>query len=512
MDQTHPQRAAVSIERLVLSDVTVLLLIALARFTLHMLTNGAYGFYRDELATIDDARYLAWGYVAYPPFAPFVARLAFTLFGPSVVGLRLFVALAHSIVTLLAGLIARELGGPRRAQVLAAFAAAIVPVSLVHASLFEYVSFDYLWWVLIAYLTIRLLKSDDPRWWIGIGAVIGLGMMTRYTMILLVVGIVAAVLLTPTRRHLRSPWLWGGVALSLLIFLPNLIWQAQHDFVALEFTSSIHARDIEWGRMDDFWIQQLIGMAHPNTIPLWIAGLYFFFGPGDRRFRMLGWMAVIPFALFVATNSRHYYTMPIYPPLLAAGAVLFERWLAALATRTASWIRGIAWGVWAIGGVMVGAMVLPLPPVGSEWWDITSELNDTLVEKIGWPELAQTAADVYEGLPPEERARTAIFTANYGEAGAVNLYGPDLGLPEAISGVNSYWYRGYGDPPPETLIVLGYDQAYLLQYFQSCEAAGEITNPYGVRNEETAGNPIIQVCRQPRMPWPDLWKELQHFG
>src|SRR5919198_1674747 len=216
----------------IMNDLDILILLALARILLHTLTNGQYGFHRDELAMLDDARYLAWGYVAYPPVTPLIARVALDLFGPSLIGVRFFSALAQSVAMVLTGLMARELDGSRSTQALVALAVAIAPLSLAQGALFQYVSFDYLWWVLIAYLMIRLLKSEGPRWWLGIGATIGLGMMTKYTMAFYLAGIIAGVVCTKARRYLASPWLWGGVALSLLVFLPNLMWQVQHDFIS----------------------------------------------------------------------------------------------------------------------------------------------------------------------------------------------------------------------------------------------------------------------------------------
>jgi 4-amino-4-deoxy-L-arabinose transferase-like glycosyltransferase len=275
--------------QILFSEPGILILLALAVFLIHMLTNGQYGFHRDELATLDDARYLAWGYVAYPPLTPFIGRIALELFGPSLVGVRLFPAFAQSLVLLLAGLIVRELGGSRLAQIVGALAAAISPSTLNQGSMLMYVSFDYLWWVLIAYFVIRLLKSEDPRWWLGIGAVIGVGMMTKYTMVFFAVALVGAVLLTQARRYLTSPWLWGGVALSLLIFLPNLIWQVQHHFISLTYLNSIHNRDISIGRTSGFLVEQIILCANFFTVPFWVAGLYhFFFNPQGKRYRLLG--------------------------------------------------------------------------------------------------------------------------------------------------------------------------------------------------------------------------------
>jgi 4-amino-4-deoxy-L-arabinose transferase-like glycosyltransferase len=502
-----------SASRLLRSDLSLLILLALARLALHCLTNNQYGFHRDELAMVDDARHLAWGYVAYPPLTPFIGHVALALFGPSLVGLRFFSALAMCAGMVLAGLMARELGGTRWAQVATALAVTIAPVSLIQGALFQYVSFDYLWWVLAAYLTLRLLKSDDPRWWLGIGAVLGLGMMTKLTMGIFVAGVAGGALLTRARRYLASPWLWGGVALSLLIFAPNLIWQTQHDFISLQFLSSIHARDVAIGRTQGFLIEQLFAPANLMTIPLWLGGLYFyFFKPEGARYRMLGWMWIIPFALFVVTQGRSYYMGPAYPMLIAAGTVVWERWIAARSATRARQARGLTWGGLALGGLVMAPLMLPVAPINSKLWDVANAVHDNFAEEIGWPELVEAVADVYAGLPAEAQPRAAIFASNYGEAGAINLYGPAYGLPEAISNINSYWLRGYGDPPPETLVVVGVPPSVASQFLDNCELAGHVTNRYGVENEESRDHQDILVCRGPRQPWPELWKNIQAFG
>ena len=500
-------------QKIASSDLGILVLLALFLILLHTLTNGQYGFHRDELATLDDARYLAWGYVAYPPVTPFIARVALELFGPSLVGVRFFCALALAIAMVPTGLMARELGGRRFAQVVAALAAAIAPTALSEGNFFQYVSFDYLWWVLAAYLMIRLLKSQDPRWWLGIGAVIGLGMLTKYTMAFFTAGIVVGVVFTSNRRYLTSPWLWGGVTLAVLIFLPNLVWQVQHDFISLTFLNSIHARDIAIGRTRDFLVEQLYSAANLFTLPLWVAGLYFYlFAPTGKRYRPLGWMFVVPFGLFLIAQGRGNYMPPAYPMLLAAGAVLEEQWLAGLTLARTRLVKSITWGGLALGGILMMPLALPIAPLGSDLYAMTSSVNDGFKESVGWPELVETVAGIYATLPANDRPQTGILTGNYGEAGAINLYGPTYGLPEAISGINSYWLRGYGDPPPQTLIVLGFSQADALRAFESCTVAGLVTNRYGVRNEETREHPVILVCRGPREPWPELWKHLQSFG
>jgi 4-amino-4-deoxy-L-arabinose transferase-like glycosyltransferase len=495
------------------TDLLTLLAPALLLLLLHTVTNGQYGFHRDELQTLDDARFPAWGYVAYPPLTPMVARLALELFGPSLVGVRLFGSLAEAGVLVLAGLIARELGGGRWAQVVAALAAAIAPLALIQGALLQYVSLDHLWWVLIAYLAVRRLTSGSPRWWLAIGVVIGLGMLTRYTILVCVAGLVGGVLLTPLRRDLASPWLWGGAALALLVALPNLLWQAQHGFVGLEYTAAIHARDVRIGRASGFLPEQLVVGANLFTLPLWLAGLWFTLrDPAGRRFRLLGWMYVIPLALFLVAQGRSYYLAPAYPMLLAAGAVLGERRLAALSARARRLGRGVVWALLALGFAAFAPIGQPVAPIGSGLWRLADSIHDTFREEVGWPELVDAAAAAYHALPPEERATAAILAGNYGEAGAVDLYGPARGLPPSISGVNSHWQRGYGDPPPRTLVLLGFDRADAEQLFQRCELAGHVTNAYGVQNEETRDHLDIFVCRDPREPWPALWPRLRRFG
>lgn len=499
--------------RTVSSSPLGLLSLALGMLLLHCLTNSEYGFHRDELAVLDDARRLAWGYVGYPPFTPFVARIALEAFGPSLTGVRFFSALAQSAAILLTGLMARELGGSRTAQLLAGAAVAIAPLSLVQGALFQYVSFDYLWWVFTGYFTLRLLNSGDPRWWLAIGAVIGLGMMTRYTMGCLAVGVLAGVVLTETRRHLLSPWLWGGVALSLLLVLPNLIWQVQHDFVSLDHLRAIHARDIRIGRTDGYLKEQLVVCTNLVTLPLWVAGLWFYFLlPEGPRYRLIGWMYLVPFLLFLAMRGRSYYLAPAYPMLFAAGAVVWEKWLPTRRAGMARLVKSVTWFSLAIGGMAFGAVMLPVAPVNSDLWKLSSKLHDNFVEEIGWQELTQTVASIRAALPPEDKLGAGVLAGNYGEAGAINLYRAAYGLPEVISGINSYRLRGYGNPPPQTLIVLGFPRNGVEHLFGTCALAGKLTNRFGVANEETRDHPDVFVCRVPNNAWPKLWDRLPRFG
>ena len=198
--------------------------------------------------------------------------------------------------------------------------------------------------------------------------------------------------------------------------------------------------------------------------------------------------------------------------LLAAGSVVVERWLGAAGATRARIGRAVIWLGLALACAVGGALSLPIAPVQSALWNVASTVQDNFVAEIGWPELVQTVADIYAALPADTQPGTAILTGNYGEAGAVDLYGPAYGLPEAISGVDSYWLRGYPEPPPQTLIVLGYGRDELNAFFEACDPAGQVTNRYGVKTEETTAHPQIFVCRGPRQPWPVLWQMLRRFA
>ncbi len=491
-----------------LSDTALLIYIALATVILHLIIGNRYGIHRDELATLEDARHLAWGYPAYPPVTPFFGRISLELFGTSVRGFRVFANLAQAIAVVLTGLMAREMGGRRGAQLIAAVAA--VPFCLGGGYQMMYVAFDCLAWVWTAYCAVRLLATEDARWWMGVGAGIGFGMMCKYTMGFFALGIVAGVLLTPARRYFKSKWLWIGVALSILIWLPNVFWQAQHNFISLDFLSHIHARDIRQGRTTYFLPQQL--ELTGARFPLAIAGVCFCFSRVGRRFRMIGWMFVGTLLLFTIARGRWYYMGPAYPMLYAAGAVWGEGWLAAMSRGKAMRVRRAVWVTLAFELVFTTAFWLPLPAVNTRWWNVNNSLTGDFREQLGWPELVQEVARIRDTLTPEERAHLGIIGTNYGEAGAINFYGPQYGLPRAISGVNSFWQRGYGDPPPQTVIVVGLRRSRMEEVFGPCRLAGHTWNQYGVKNEETEDHPDIWVCGPPKDGWPKFWEDFRYYG
>jgi 4-amino-4-deoxy-L-arabinose transferase-like glycosyltransferase len=490
-------------------------LTGLAFTAIHVAFSGRYGFHRDELLSYSNAMHLDWCYVVYAPLTAWLARVELVAFGTNLVGYRLLPAVAVGLVSVLAGLIARAMGGGRRSMLVAAVAAGIAGPICFAGSFLSYMSFDVLWWVLVAWATARLLETKDARWWIAIGAAMGLGLLTKYTIVFFAVGLLGGMLLTPNRRYFRSGWFWCGVGVALVMALPVIVWQTQHHFVALEWMKSIHARDVSWGRTDYFIPRQFWNTTNPATVPIWCAGLWFLFAtPAGKPFRMLGWMYAITLILFVVARGREYYIAPAYPMLLAAGTVWGQSWMVARSPRAQRVIKRVTRNSLVIGALAVFAVTLPIAPIQSAWWrfaDATTNHQSFSME-VGWPELVATVAQVRDSLPVEGRSEVGVLAADEGEAGAVNLYGRAYGLPEAISGMNSNWLRGYGTPPPETVIAVGFKREEVEKIFAACEAAAQLSNPYGIVNPTIGDRNEVYVCRNIRVPWPEFWKGFQYYG
>jgi 4-amino-4-deoxy-L-arabinose transferase-like glycosyltransferase len=494
------------------SGTVAIWLTGLAFSLVHIATSGRYGFHRDELLTYTNALHLDWCYVVYPPLTAWLARVELAIFGANLVGFRLFAAISIGILIALTGLTARTLGGSRQAMLISAVAAGIAGPIVFSGSFLSYSTFDLLWWVVVAWCAANLLRSQNPRWWIGIGTAIGLGMLTKYTMAFFVAGLLGGMLLTPNRRYVRSPWFWCGVGVTAVIVLPVVIWQFQHHFVALAWMQSIHTRDLGEGRADNFLLSQFWRTTNLVTVPLWLAGLWFLFAtPAGKPFRMLGWMYVIPLILFVVARGRDYYLCPAYPMLLGAGAVWAEGRLASLNPRSRTAAVSATWATLAVCGLITFSLVAHIAPINSTWWRVADAANGGFNQEIGWPELAATVASVRDSLPPAERANTGVLAGDDGEAGAIDLFGRAYSLPDAISGMNSNWLRGYGIPPPKTVIAIGFTRENLDQIFGACNWAASLPHPYGIRNKAVTSSEVW-VCRDVRGGWHAFWDHFQYYG
>jgi hypothetical protein len=487
----------------------ILLGLATAVALLHILTNGRYGFHRDELQFLSDARHLDWGFVAYPPMTPFLEHVGLAIFGLSMVGLRLFSVLAQAAAIVVTGLMASELGGGRLAQFTAALAVALSPLPLFNGTEFQYTSFDFLWWVLIAYFTIRLLRTENPRWWLAIGASVGLGLLTKYSILFYIAGILTGMALTPARRYFKSAWFWGGIVLALAIFLPNFFWLLRHNFISYHFLQHIHVRDVGEGRANGFFLHQFLICTNLFAAPLWLAGLAGFLL--NRRFRMLAFMYLVPLALFFFGKGRGYYMSAAYPMLMAMGAAMGERWLRSLPRWGRRTVEAVFFSGLAVVGAYVIAVVVPLAASGP-LRDFALSHNGDLREEIGWNQMVKTVAGIRDALPPDQQAHLGITTGNYGEYGAIEILGPAYGLPQPIGTTNSEYLRGYPTPQPTTIIALGITREQADSIFTNCYLAGHNVNSEGLRNEESQDHPDIFVCGPPRLSWPELWKNHQDFG
>jgi hypothetical protein len=506
---------------LALSGATaVLLYLGLFKLLLHLFTADNYGYFRGELYYVTAGERLDFGYVDFPPLVALVAALTRALFGDSLLALHVFPALAGAAVVVLAGLIARELGGGRFAQGLAALATLIPPTLLVFGTWLSMDAFDQLFWVFGTYILVIILKRDQPRLWLVFGLVAGLGLLTKLTMLYFGLAVFVSVLLTRTRTHLLTVWPWLGGAIASLFLLPYACWQISHGWPTLEFWSN-YGEKIDEASPLEFLVEQIVTMQ-PPTLPLWLAGLlYYLFSRDGRPYRALGWIYVMLFVLFMVQNARFYFLAPAYPMLFAAGAVVFERFLA---RRGWNWPKPAYVAVLAISGIVVAPItVLPVLPVetlarvtGSAGGDAgvqvetreVGQLPQNFADRFGWENLVATIAGAYEGLRPEERESACILTGNYGEAGAVDFFGPEYGLPGAISGHNSYFIWGPRGCSGEVVISVGVSSETLREVFGEVQQVDTVRCRYCMPDED---NLPVYVCRDPKMPFEEAWPRFEHY-
>jgi 4-amino-4-deoxy-L-arabinose transferase-like glycosyltransferase len=482
--------------------------VAAVVLALLMALAARYGWHRDELYFLQCARHLAASYVDQPVLTPLIARLSLALFGRSLVGLRLFPALAAAGTVVVGGLLARELGGRRTAQLLAAVGSATAGVVLAADHLHGPTAFDLLAWAAFALFVIRLGRTGDPRWWVPAGAVAGLGLANKHSVGFFVAAVLLGMALFGERRLFRSRWFLAGAAIVVVCTLPDIIWQAGHQWATIDMTRRLNQKYGGLGGFAVFLPQQLV-MVSPAMIGVWIAGFFALWRAQGPVRRSLAFAYVLLFVFFGLTGGKHaYYVAALYLVLLAAGAVVLEERAGALARH-----RTLL--VWTAVLTLVGLPIeLPVLPSSAIGW--TAAVNPVLAETVGWPDLLRTVSGVWHSLPADERAHAVIFTADYGEAGAINELGGKYGLPTAVSGQNNFWWWGPGNPRATTVVAVApgpkdthnYD-AYLRQFFGDVATVARIDNREHVDNEERGGH--VYVCHRPVQPWGQLWSRLQHY-
>ncbi len=490
----------------------VLLVPALVTFLAHLLVAWNYGYFRDELYDIDAGRHLSLGYVDFPLFTALLAALAGHTLGYAPVALHVAPALAGALVVLLTGLIARELGGGRFAQGLAATAALTADIFLAIDSIFSMDPWDELWWVLGAYIVVRLLKRGEPRLWFLFGLVAGLGLLTKLTFLSFGAALTVGLLLTPTRAHLRTRWPWLAAGIALVGLLPYVLWNAANGWPTIAFWSH-YGQHADRVSPVGFFLQQAI-LMNALTLPLWLAGLYYYLFTRDgRRYRPVGVAFVTLYVAFTLTHAKVYFLAPAYPPLFAAGALVVER---RLATRPWRLLRLPYAALLVLVGLLLVPFAMPvLPPATyARYYGFLkgggsgTTLPQWLADRFGWSAMTAAVAHVYDGLPAAERARACILTVNYGEAGALNFFGPAYHLPRAISGHNTYYLWGPGACNGATVIAIGYPGWYLQRSFGVVTAAARRTCASCMPEE---ANVVVYVCHRPRSAFKDLWPGFKHY-
>lgn len=465
-------------------------------------TSGRYGYHRDELYFIAIGGHPAFGYIDQPPLVPLLAHGLDAISGHSLVWLRVPSALAGALVVLVTGLTAREFGGGRGAQLLAAGSVACSGFVLGTSHLMSTSTFDLLAWTVIIWLVVRAIRDDGPIWLL-VGAVAALSLQIKTLPIFLFFAITVGVLAAGPRRVFTSRWLWGGVLIALAGWAPNLVWQATHHWPQLTLAHSVAAGHSGSSQPRALFIPYQVLIMGPPLAPIWIAGLWRLArDPALARWRCLPIAYLTLVVVFVATGGKPYYMGGMYPALFAAGAAPALAW----ARDTAR--RATLATVFTVSAVISAIVALPIVPAGVLHDTPIVAMNYDAGEQIGWPDFAHTIAGVYDGLPAAERAQTIVLTANYGEAGAVLRYAPSVRPVE--SGHNAFW--DYGPPPASAhiAIAIGYDEAKLRTWFRTVQRVAVINNHQHVDNDEQ-GTPVW-LCRDPTSPWTTLWPKMRNLG
>lgn len=481
-----------------------------------------YGIYNDEMYFIVCGRHLAWGYVDQGPMVAVEARISEMLFGfHNLALLRLFSAFAGGIKVFLTGLLAWSLGGKRMAQVLAMIAVLIAPVYLAIDGYLSMNSFEPVFWMGSMLAVILMASGASPRWWVLFGLLGGLGLLNKPSMAFFLVAVLIGLLVTPQRRLLWNGWAITAIALIVLIPSPYLFWQIHHHWPTLEWLRNLKTarQNIPRGRID-FLLQQIIDLNPANLFLLLPGLLWVFASRQARHFRWIGLAYLVLLVIIEHFYGRDYYLVPVYPVLLAAGALAWQN--AFSTSRKTAWLLP----AWCVVMVILGAITLPLgiPVLPPYTWiryikamHLTSgkvqnknsgPLQQFYADRFGWRQMVAEVARIYNSLPSADRARTAIFCDNYGEASAIDLYGPQYDLPHAISGHQNYFLWGPRGYSGKSMIIVGSSNTDLDRIFRSVQVVGRVYHPLAMPYE----NRPVYLCRGLRQPLTTLWPKVKHWN
>jgi hypothetical protein len=508
-------RAAVSVP---LSSAVYVL--AIGAVALHVAFSGRFGFFRDELYYAACGQHLAWGYVDHAPLAPFLARLSRALLGDSLLALRFLPALAASAQVLLGGWLARELNGGKYAQFLAAFCVLLAPIYLTFDNFFSMNAFEPVFWMICAAIVLRILNDGNPKLWLLCGLFAGLGILNKHSMLFFGSGLVLGLLATPARKHFRQPWIWLGAAIAFLCFLPNLLWEIQNGWPTLAlFHAVMGTKYVIVSPREYIWQQALL--IHPLAAPICIAGLYFLLRDAlGKKYAALAWAYFTVLAEMLILHGKIYYLAPAYPMLLAAGSVWIDL---RLTPRAGEWLRLTIPVPLLIGGMIAAPLAMPILPVEAairyaRFWDVQAihvenvpvgDLPQLFADMFGWQEQVGAVAGVYQALPEPERAQAVVLAYNFGEASAIDYFGPKLRLPPAISGHNQYGLWGPGAMTGQVAVAIGFSERQLRQFYDEVTPAASVSPQYAMPEESQL---TIFVCRRPRKTLQESWAAWKYLS
>jgi hypothetical protein len=489
-------------------------LIAAVAVAVEMAVSARYGYVRDELYFLAAGHHLAFGYVDQPPLTPLLARISAAATGNALVGFRVLPALALAVLVVATAAMSRMLGAGRTGQLLAALAVAACAEYLGAMHELTTTVPDFVFWAVTLLLVMRLLVSQDRRWWLAIGGCVGIASEAKWNIGFLAAGLAIGFGVTEARRLLRSRYLLLGVLIAVALAAPDLVWQAGHGWPDLDVFRAL--QHDAWHNRILYWPAQVL-YTGPVLAPVWIAGANWSLrSPAARMFRPVAVACVFVIALQFVLGGKAYYPGGAFMFLLAAGTVPLERWLAARRLRTrrllARWLRPavVAGAAMVIGAVVAAPAALPVLPARVLHTLPLQKINYDLGEEIAWPKLVAMVAREYDALPAAQRRMAAILTGNYGEAGALERYGPGLGLPQAYSGANNYWLWG---PPPagdSAAIAVNVDPALLGREFARVRLAAVFWNGLGVSDDEQGVR--IYIATGLRSSWAQAWPAFRAYS
>jgi hypothetical protein len=498
--------------------------LALLQCALQTAFHGNYGYFRDELYYIACSDHLAFGYVDQPPLSIAILWVNRLILGDSLYALRFLPSFAGACVVVLAALIARKLGGGKFAQGLAALSVVAAHGLIGKGTTFSMNPFDVLFWTLGGYVVVTILGSDKPRLWVLFGLIAGLGLLNKYSMGFMVIGLAGGLLLTRQRRQLATTWFWLGAALSAVLFLPHVVWEFAHGFPSLEFMHNASQDKNVNLSIFGFFLGQVRDLNLINA-PLWLAGIYFFFRHSEGRFRPLGWMYIFVFVLMIAGNAKVYYLNAIYPILLGGGAVFFEQLVHQKSVR---WLSPVYVSLLSVMALIILPFAVPLLPVErfiryehflglmphAEERSSVGELPQHYADQFGWKEMVDSIAGAYGKLSQEEQSRCVLYVRNYGEAAAIDFFGKQYGLPGALCPHNSYWLWGPGERSGDIAIIFGSSPTLegnlsdLRRYYKHVELAGTTNARYCMPYENGR---MIFICKGMNTSFQNIWNDERFY-